>query len=211
MAEHRQRAPFNRLWIEDGLDVSRYEALVVAPVNTDHVLAKSTWARMNVRSLAFDDDLAGAAAEFRQTVIDAFRDAPTNHLRIVDEAGEKTLILELAITELVPTKAFLATIGLAAWAAPLEVGVPVGAATTFAETGWMAVEGRVRDAATGHVVAMFADREQSKIRVVDVQSLTWYGHAHESMRDWAGQFVAIANTPHQFKVEDSSTFALLPW
>jgi Protein of unknown function (DUF3313) len=180
-------------------------------VNTDHVLAKSTWARMNVRYLAFDDDLAGVAAEFRQTVIDAFRNSPANHLRIVDGTSEKTLMLELAITELVPSKALLTTIGLAAWAAPLEVGVPVGAAATFAETGWMAIEGRVRDAATGQVVAMFADREQSKIRVIDVQSLTWYGHAHESMRDWAGQFVALANTPHRFRVEDSSAFALLPW
>ena len=211
MAEHRERAPFNRLWVEDGLDVSQYDSLVVAPVNTDHVIAKSTWARINVRYLAFDDDLAGVAAEFRQTVIDAFRNAPRNHLRIVDDAGEHTLILELAITELVPSKAFLATIGLAAWAAPLEVGVPVGAAATFAETGWIAIERRVRDAATGRVVAMFADREQSKIRVIDVQSLNWYGHAHESMRDWAGQFVELANTPHQFKVEDSSAFALLPW
>jgi len=31
------------------------------------------------------------------------------------------------------------------------------------------------------------------------------------MRDWASQLVALANTPHQFKVEDSSAFPLLPW
>jgi hypothetical protein len=166
---------------------------------------------MNVRYLAFDDDLTGVANEFRQTVIDAFRNAPTNRMKVVDEAGENAVILELAITELVPSKAFLATIGLAAWAAPLEVGVPVGAAATFAETGWMAIEGRVRDAATGRVVVMFADREQSKIRVLDLQSLSWYGHARESMHDWAGQLVTLANTPHQFKVEDSSAFALRPW
>src|SRR5262245_2412853 len=211
MTEHRERAPFNRLWVEEGLDLSKYDSLVVASVNTEHVIAKSTWARMNVRYLAFDDDLAGVAAEFRQTVIDAFRGDSTNHLQTIDEPGEKSLILELAITELVPSKAFLATIGLAAWAAPLEVGVPVGAAATFAETGWIAIEGRVRDAATGKAVAMFADREQSKIRVIDVQSLSWYGNAHESMRDWAGQFVQLANTPYEFRVEDSSAFALLPW
>jgi len=47
--------------------------------------------------------------------------------------------------KLVPSKAFLATIGaFAAWAAPLEVGVPVGTMAAFAETGWTAIEGRVR-------------------------------------------------------------------
>ena len=47
------------------------------------------------------------------------------------------MILELAITELVPGKAFLGAVGLAAWAAPPVIGVPVGAAASFADAaGW---------------------------------------------------------------------------
>ena len=175
------------------------------------MLARSTWAKINLRNFSVDKDLVGIAEEFRTTVIDAFRGSPRNHFAIVDAPGDQTLVLELAITELVPSKAFLATIGLAAWAAPLEVGVPVGTAAAFAETGWMAIEGRVRVGPNGRIVIIFADREQSKMRVLDLQSIIWYGNARESMRDWAQQFVVLANTPHDVKVEDSSGFALLPW
>ena len=82
---------------------------------------------------------------------------------------------------------------------------------TFADDGWMAIEGRVRDAKTGKVMAMFADREAAKTRVVDVEAITWYGQARESMNDWADQFVLLANTPKDVTVEDSSAFTLLPW
>ena len=212
MAEHRERFPFDRAWVQDGFRVGNYHSVVVASVNTDHALARSTWARINVREFAVERDLAEIADEFQKTMIDVFRNHPDNHFRVVDPPGDdQTLVLELAITELVPSKAFLATIGLAAWAAPLQVGVPVGAAAAFAQSGWMAIEGRVRVGENGPVVVMFADREQAKMRVVDVQALTWYGHARESMRDWAGQLVLLANTPHEFKVEDSSAFTLLPW
>ena len=215
MAEHRERAPFHRLWVEDGFRVGDYHSLVVAPVNTDHALARSTWAKVNFREFQVEDDLKGIAGEFRSIVIDAFHKSPKNQFAIVDPPDDapddQTLVLELAITELVPSKAFLATIGLAAWAAPLEVGVPVGTAAAFAESGWTAIEGRVRIGSGGPVVVMFADREQAKMRVVDLQSITWYGHARESMHDWAAQLVLLANTPHEFKVEDSSGFALLPW
>lgn len=212
MAEHRERFPFDRAWVQDGFRVGNYHSVVVASVNTDHALARSTWARINMREFAVERDLAEIADEFQKTMIDVFRNHPDNHFRVVDPPGDdQTLVLELAITELVPSKAFLATIGLAAWAAPLQVGVPVGAAAAFAQSGWMAIEGRVRVGENGPVVVMFADREQAKMRVVDVQALTWYGHARESMRDWAGQLVLLANTPHEFKVEDSSAFTLLPW
>ena len=210
-AEHRERAPFHRLWIEDDFRIRDYHLLAVAPVNTDHALARSTWAKVNVREFEVEDDLKGIAREFQSIVIDAFQKSPKNQFAIVDTPDDQTLVLELAITELVPSKAFLATIGLAAWAAPLEVGVPVGTVAAFADSGWTAFEGRVRIGAGGPVVIMFADREQAKMRVVDLQSITWYGHARESMHEWAGQLVTLANTPHEFKVDDSAGFALLPW
>jgi hypothetical protein len=212
MAEHRERFPFDRAWVADEFRVGDYRSVIVAPVNTDYALARSTWAKINVREFSVERDLADIAVEFQQIVIDALRNSPDNHFAVVDPPGDdQTLVLELAITELVPSKAFLATIGLAAWAAPLEVGVPIGAAAAFAQSGWMAIEGRVRVGENGPVVVMFADREKAKMRVIDLQAITWYGHARESMHDWAGQLVLLANTPHEFKVEGASGFALLPW
>lgn len=211
MAEHRERAPFNRVWVDPAFSAANYRSILVAPVNTEHVLATSTWAKMSVREFTIEKDLANIAADFRQMVIDGFRESGENRFAIVESPAEDTMILELAITELVPGKAFLGAVGLAAWAAPPVVGVPAGAAASFAQAGWMAIEGRVRDAKTGQVMAMFADREQSKTRILDLQAVTWYGHARESMDDWAEQLVLLANTPREVPVEDSSWFRLRPW
>jgi hypothetical protein len=213
MEAHRERAPFNRAWVDPAHAPisSHYQSIQVAPVNTEHVLASSTWAKTNVRQFKIEEDLADIATEFRTKVIDAFATSDDNRFAIVDSANDDTMVLELAVTELVPGKAFLGAVGLAAWAAPAPIGVPAGIAASFAQAGWMAIEGRVRDARTGEVVAMFADREQSKTRVVDVQAVTWYGHAHESMNDWSQQLVRLANTPKDVEVEDSSWFRLRPW
>src|SRR3989442_638186 len=56
MAEHRERFPFDRAWVEDGFRVGDYHSVIVAPVNTDHALARSTWAKINVREFSVEDD-----------------------------------------------------------------------------------------------------------------------------------------------------------
>ena len=211
MAEHRERAPFNRMWADPDFQASDYGSVFIAPVNTDHALKMSTWAKMTARQMVIQDDLKRIAADFRQTVVDKFDESEENRFAIVDTPGEKTMILELAITELVPGKAVLGMLGVASWAAPPLVGVPVGAVASFADDGWMAIEGRVRDTRSDEVLAMFADREKGKTRILDLEAATWYGHARESMNDWSEQLVALANTPKDIQVEDSSAFTLLPW
>ena len=211
MEERRERAPFNRAWVDPAFSASDYESILVAPVDTEHVIASSTWAKTNIRQFRVEEDLADIATEFREKVIHAFSESETNRFEVVGNANDETMLLELAITELVPGKAFLGAVGLAAWAAPLPVGIPAGAVASFAQVGWMAIEGRVRDAKSGKVMVIFADREQSKTRVMDLRALTWYGHAHESMKDWAHQLVLLANTPSDVAVEDSSWFRLRPW
>jgi hypothetical protein len=211
MGDRRDRAPFHRAWVDPAYSASNYQSILVAPVNTEYVEAQSTWAKANPRNIKIKDDLKMIAGEFQQTVITKFRESKQNRFAIVEQPRGDTMILELAITQLVPGKAFLGAVGMASWAAPAPVGVPVGAITSFADDGWMAIEGRVRDAKSGLVMAMFADREAAKTRVVDLEAMTWYGHARESMNDWADQLVLLANTPKDVKVEDSSAFTLLPW
>jgi Protein of unknown function (DUF3313) len=211
MGEHRERAPFHRMWVDPAYSATNYGSILIAPVNTEFAEAQSGWAKVSVREFRIKDDLAMIAGEFQDTVKEKFRDSKENRFAVVDTPRDDTAILELAVTQLVPNKAFLGAIGLAAWAAPLPIGVPVGMVATFADDGWMAIEGRVRDAKSGAVVAMFADRESAKTRVVDVEAITWYGQARESMNDWADQLVLLANTPREVKVEDSSAFTLLPW
>ena len=210
MEEHRERAPLHRMWMEEDFHESDYDSIVVAPVDTKHVLEQSTWAQANPRNIVIEDDLKDIAEEMRQIVIETFRETEENRFTVVDTSSDKTMILELAITELVPGKAFLGAIGLASWVAPGTAPIAVGAGASLADDGWMAIEGRLRDGKTGKVGLMFADREGAKSRIVDFEAATWYGHARESMHDWADQFVQLANTPQDVEVEDSSPFTLLP-
>jgi Protein of unknown function (DUF3313) len=211
MAEDRARAPFNRAWADPSFSAASYRTLFVAPVNTEHVLKENAWARANVRQFRIEKDIASIATDFRKIVIEEFRDSDDNRFEVVETPRDDSMILELAITELVPGKAFIGAVGLAAWGAPLPIGIPAGAVASFADDGWMAIEGRVRDAKSDQVMAMFADREKGKTRILDVEAATWYGHARESMHDWAEQLVRLANTPKDVQVDDSAAFELMPW
>jgi Protein of unknown function (DUF3313) len=213
MKENRARAPFHRFWVDPAYDKANFNSIYVAPVNTDYVLKASTWAKANPRNIKIKDDLKMIGEEFRETVVAKFEKSESNRFAMVgkDKVADDTMILELAITQLVPGKAFLGMIGLASWAAPGPGGIAAGVVASFADDGWMAIEGRVRDAKSGHVMAMFADREAAKTRIIDVEAATWYGHARESMNDWAEQFVVMANSPKEIQVEDSSAFTLMPW
>ncbi len=128
-----------------------------------------------------------------------------------DALGARGVVLEVALVELVPNKAGLGLLGLAAWAAPLEVGVPVGTVAAFANRGSVAFELRARDALTGDVIAMAADRETGAMRVVDLRSATWYGNAHEIFGQWTQAMVDLTNTPSTEQVKHSRYFTLLPW
>ena len=76
------------------------------------------------------------------------------------------------------------------------------------EHGYVAIEGLVRDGGSGEVMAMFADREKAKTRVIDLQSIRWYGHAHEIIDDWAEQLVAVAHQPASPGIKDPAPFTL---
>lgn len=132
-------------------------------------------------------------------------------LEVVEEPGPRTIVLEIGLVEVVPTKAWLAAVGLASWALPLAVGIPIGTGASLLQPGSVAIEGTLRDAETGELIAAFADRERSKARVVDLQALTWYGHAREIFMDWASQLLQLLTTPNDRMVRDSAIFDPLPF
>jgi hypothetical protein len=69
----------------------------------------------------------------------------------------------------------------------------------------------MKDSATGDTVAMFADRQVKKIRIVDFKAFTWYGHGKDIINEWAEQFVKVSNKRPGEVVEGSSAFTLRPW
>ena len=51
-----------------------------------------------------------------------------------------------------------------------------------------------------------ADRESEKFSIVNIKDLTWYAHAKSILREWADQFVRIANKQPGEIVKDSAPF-----
>ena len=113
--------------------------------------------------------------------------------------AKNTMILELALVELVPTKAFIHAVAN-------FIGFLIPGAQTIGLTGSgsVAIEGRIRDADTGKVIFKFADRQQDKTSIVSIKDITWHGHAEEIIDDWAREFVELYDTPPTHIVKASS-------
>lgn len=214
LAAHPERAPFDRVWWAPDFSWAKYDKMYVAAVDTHHVLGMSLWEQLNVRTIDIKKDVADLAIRFHDTVEKAFADDPHHHFAMLQDPkqiDDRTIVIQLALVELVPNKAALGVIGTAAWAAPLAIGIPVGTVAAFADQGSIAFEGRARDGATGEVVAMAADREIGPARVVDFRSMTWWGSADQIMDQWAAQLVQLANTPRDVQVKHAAYFTLMPW
>jgi hypothetical protein len=97
-------------------------------------------------------------------------------------------------------------------AAPDGSGIAVqAAAKESGANATVAFEAMIKDAKTGEVLAMAADREQGKAAPINLRALTWYKEAEGVIEEWAGQFVQIANRRPGEIVKDSRPFTLKPW
>jgi len=200
--------PFDKAWIQDGIDWQGYRTIYVKPVDTQYLL-KSNWWQQNLRQGQINKDAQTVALYMQQRFKDAFRNDPQRRFRVVESPGPDSVTLELALTELVPSNVVMEA---AAMAAPGGSGLAATAldyATGALST--VAFEARVKDAKTGKVLAMFADREQPKLNPVDLKQLTWYAEANEAIDDWADESVKVANKRPNEIVSRAAPFSLKPW
>ena len=152
MAPHPERAPFDRVWWAQDFSWGHYTKMYVTAVDTHHLLSMSIWEQINIRSIDVKQDIADIALEFHQDVEKAFQDDPAHHFEILQDpklVDDKTIVIQLALVELVPNKAALGVLGTAAWAAPLAIGIPLGTIAAFTDQGSISFEGRARDGGTG--------------------------------------------------------------
>ncbi len=151
MAPDTKRYPFDRVWFDSRFDWKDFNSIVIAPIDTTHLLKMDLWDEANLRGGSIETDAAKVAVEVREIFQKAFGADPRKRYEVVEQPGKTTVILELALVEVIPDKVWLGALGLASWAAPLPVGVPVGAAASMLEGGAIAMEGRVRDGGTRKV------------------------------------------------------------
>jgi len=190
--------PFHRVWYEENFNWNACNKIIIRPINTQYVKENNWWKSSGKDKTEMERDLQRLAQTFRSEITKAFSTRAGNRFTVTTSEGPNTLVLELAIVELVPTNAWLNAAGM------------VGLQMTF-DKGAMAVEGRLRDAGSGNIVGAFADREQGKESLVSVRDYTWYSHAEDIMKDWSKQLVVVLNSEEGEHVKDSPWFTLNPF
>ena len=203
MKPHRERAPFNAVWVNPKFEAVRgnYRGIYIPPVTTQYLRAVDRpLVTVMEGAKAKDRPVAKTAEILRNKFIAAFRDAPGGRYAVAPGKRAGVLALELALVEMNPTN----VVGNA-----VKYGAPGGSVLAPAMKGNCAIEGKLRDGATGEVLLAFADNEQDKFGI-SLRDFSSYGHARSSIRDWAKQFAELMRTPASHKVRDSSTVTLNP-
>lgn len=205
----RTDLPFQKVWVKPGFEMSAYQELVVAPVNTQYML-EMDWLHQTSTATWLSDvkkDIEELAGYFREQTIKEFRADPNHRFRVIEFANQRqkpALRLELALIEIDPSQPVLHALS---WAGPPGTGTAAG----LINQRRAAFEGRLRDMKTGEIVATFADRDTQDVGPIDLTRITWYGPAKGIMDRWAKQFVQIANRKPGEMVTDPTAFTLRPF
>lgn len=191
------KMPFDDVWFKQGIDLASFKTVYIAPIDTTHLLKLDWW---DTWALAPGDEKEQAksiADYFSQQLSDAFSNNEQKKLQVVSAPQKDSLIVELAITEVVPTKPWLNAIGYIALG-PLSQGT-----TAF--------EGRFRDGASQAVIAEFKDREYGQMDVVSVADFSWFKHSKHTIGVWSDDLVKICFRAPDESISPMSTVTLRPW
>ncbi len=211
MAPEKERFPFDRVWVKPGVEKEDYDYIVISPVNTEYLMDNTGWKAANPGNHDLEESALKMAEYTEQTFRDAFQNDTRPGVRPTDKSGPRTVVLELAFVELVPSKATFGALRLIAPAlGPAGIAVGAGSAAAGGRPS-VAIEGRLKDGVTGETLFMFADRQEAQMRVIDLKAVSWWGHAKDIIKYWAEECVELAKTPKDYQVKDRSFFTLKPW
>ena len=209
LMQHDPNVPFHKIWRKPNVDWKHYDTVYVADVNTALMLSMTDW-KKGERKDEIEKDVAEIAVYCRDAVKKAFAADPNKRFQVAAEptTSARALIFEMALVEVVPSKVSLNALGYA----PFGIGMGVSAARTAAgDKSTAAFEARIRDAATGEIILLAADREQEDFALIDLRGFKWYTHIHAIIDGWSKQWVRVLEQKPGEKVKDTDTFRLLPW
>ena len=198
--------PFDMAWIKPGVHWQQYRKVVIAPVDTKHILESDLWQEMG-RSGEIQKDIKKLAIYTRGVFSNAFISDPQKRFRISYsmQPSLDTLKVEMALTELTPNKVLLKAAGYV----PLY-GL-VAKAVNQTNPSYVSIEIRLKDARTGEVLAKFADRENEPFSIVNLDDFIWYGFAEKRVDQWSVKLVETMDRKPGTVVSKSSNFELKPW
>ncbi len=190
--------PFRKMWINPAVDMNRYRKIMISKVSTEHVLAKIPWNRVNESELF--NTRAKECLYFAGYIENSFRAAvsadPEKRFQLSQKPDAQTLVLELSLVQVVPSKSFLNVF-------ETVVGfiVPGFSLLTMFNAGEIAIEGKLKDAETGTLICMFADREKDRPTIINVAGLKWYRHSQININEWSREFVLILSSKNRLSVK----------
>lgn len=198
--------PFEMGWIKPGVNWQKYKKVVIAPVDTKHLLKSSEWQEMG-RTGEIQKDIKKLALYTRSAFSNAFISDPKKRFKISYsmQPSSDTLRLEMALTELTPNKILLKAAGYV----PLY-GL-AAKAVNQTNPSYVSIEIRLKDGRTGEILAKFADRKNEPFTIVSVDQFEWYGFAEKRVDEWSVKLVETMNRKPGTVVSKSSNFDLKPW
>jgi len=196
---HDDRLPVQRVWKDPAVKMLAYDKIIVKDVKTNWQIEKSKREKRNLRNMMGfeEEDIADFAVYTRDAFKKAIEKTPCR-LKLVEQSGPGTLVLELAFVKIVQGKPLANAAKTASSFTPIGAClVPVKfAAKAFTDSpgqASLAFEGRLVDSVSGQTVAMFAERSKQCTAVLNFDDFTSYGNLKDIVDSWAAKFVEIIN------------------
>ena len=193
--------PFRKLWVKKQINWQKYQYIYVAPIDTSHLLEKTTWEKFNSRDFTreeFDkalnqvnDDIGDISKFMHQQFIKALKkNSRKTGLTVMPDSFPGCLVIRLSLVKLVPTKVFMNAGGVVA-----NIFMPgSGVVANMASSGLVGVEGMLMES-SGRMLMMFAEQDKDTATLVDIDGLKWYSHAKNIITEWSNSFSQILNNP----------------
>jgi hypothetical protein len=184
-----------------------FSKVYFAPVVTGNLSRQGWWnSQSSVTQQKLETDARKLATSFRRELYTAAMNDSGRRLSVVNQPGPGTLIIETAITELIPAKAY--------WNAGATAAgfvIPGAGLLSAAGSGSITVEGRVRDGNNGNYIASFRDTMKDKMALVNIDSYSWYGGSEANLKETAVNIARVINAKPGTMVNQPSRLKLITY
>lgn len=206
--------PVHYTWMDtNAVMKAEFKHIYIAPVDVSRLRKGNGYDEWRNGVVGLDDAINDLGEYARDSFVNAFAErADRTGLQVTnDPKTPNTAILEFAITGFVPTRAEVQVVGtVGSFFCPVP---GVGLVADVLAAGEIAVECRVRDAATKKIVFMFADTEGEPKALLQFAKFTYTAAARINLKRIANELAESCT------MEDAShmrrdfpfSFIALPW
>lgn len=203
-----KEVPFKHAWIAPRDKHLSIKSVFIKPVRID-LLGAEEWKRSEGLAVSskeeFEKSAAVLARYFRIKLLGELKKVPNPRFEVVETPDKSSLVVEIALTELVLSEPVIR-------AAALAVPLPgVDQALSAASDPHAAFAARFTNFDGSKLLATTADRRFPPIRIIDLNKLRATSSAREIISQWAHELAESIQTDELTTVPRASAFSLLPW